>query len=157
MGRIIASVRIENVLDDSKSVRCDALVDTGASLMVLPSAWRDRLGGLKFRIEVDVGTATQEVVRAEVCGPVRIQIEGFRPIFNEVAFIDMKPANGDYEPLIGYLVLEQSQAAVDILGHRLVQVKHMDLKYVLHGRSLFATPGPSNHIVPNGGSVICAE
>lgn len=128
MGRIIASVRIENVLDDSKSIRCDALVDTGASFMILPSAWRQRLGDLKTTIQVEMETATQETTKGEVCGPVRIQIEGFRPIHTEAAFVDMKPQNGEYEPLIGYLVLEQSQAAVDILGHRLVQVKHMDLK-----------------------------
>lgn len=40
----------------------------------------------------------------------------------------MKPANGEYEPLIGYIILEQSQAAVDMLGHRLIPIKHMDLK-----------------------------
>ena len=128
MGRIIASVRIDNASDVSKGLSCDALVDTGASLMVLPNAWRDRLGALKFLIEVDVETATQEVIRAEVCGPVRIQIEGFRPIVTEVAFIEMEPANGDYEPLIGYIVLEQSLAAVDMQGHRLVPIKHFDLK-----------------------------
>jgi hypothetical protein len=57
-----------------------------------------------------------------------MQIEGFRPIFNEVAFVEMKRADGDCEPLIGYIVLEQSQAAVDMLGHRLVPIKHRDLK-----------------------------
>ena len=128
MGRIVASVRIDNASDVTKGLSCNALVDTGASLMVLPSAWRDRLGELKPGTEVEVETATQEIVRAEVCGPVRIQIEGFRSIFNEVAFVDMKPADGKYEPLIGYIVLEQSQAAVDMLGHRLVPIKHMDLK-----------------------------
>ncbi len=40
----------------------------------------------------------------------------------------MHPADGFYEPLLGYLILEQSGAAVDVLGHRLVHVKHMDLK-----------------------------
>jgi len=128
MGRIIASVRIDNASDVSKGLRCDALVDTGASLMVLPSAWKDRLGALDAGTEIEVETTTQERVSAEVCGPVRIQIEGFRPIFNEVAFVEMKPANGDYEPLIGYIILEQSQAAVDMLGDRLVPIKHMDLK-----------------------------
>jgi predicted aspartyl protease len=128
VGRIIASVTIENATDLSKGVTCDALVDTGASLMVLPSAWRDRFGELVAGIEVEVETATQETVTAEVCGPVRIQIEGFRSIFNEVAFIEMNPTNGDYEPLIGYIVLEQSLASVDMLAHRLVPVKHMDLK-----------------------------
>ena len=64
----------------------------------------------------------------EVCGPVRIQIEGFPPIFGEVLFVEMHPVDGIYEPLIGYIVLEQSQAGVDMLGHRLIPVKHMDLK-----------------------------
>ncbi|MDQ2921811.1 MAG: aspartyl protease family protein [Acidobacteriota bacterium] len=128
LGRIIASVAIENAADLSKALRCDALVDTGASLMVLPSAWKDRLGNLEFSSEIDVETATQETVTAEVCGPVRIQIEGFRAILNEVAFVEMKPAEGEYEPLIGYIVLEQSLAGVDMLGHRLVPIRHMDLK-----------------------------
>ena len=128
MGRIITSVKIENVSNASKSLRCDALVDTGASHMVLPSAWKDRLGDLELIGNIELETATQEVVPGEVCGPVRIQIEGFRPIFTEVLFVEMKPEDGDYEPLIGYIVLEQSQAGVDMLGHRLVSIKHMDLK-----------------------------
>ncbi|MGE5293559.1 MAG: hypothetical protein ACM3VT_01895 [Solirubrobacterales bacterium] len=33
-----------------------------------------------------------------------------------------------YEPLVGYIVLEQAQAAVDMLGHRLIHVKKTDLK-----------------------------
>ena len=40
----------------------------------------------------------------------------------------MEPSDGIYEPLVGYIVLEQSQAAVDMLGHRLVHVKKVDLK-----------------------------
>ncbi|MFN2492274.1 MAG: aspartyl protease family protein [Pyrinomonadaceae bacterium] len=130
MGRIVASVTIENAADLSKALRCDALVDTGASLMVLPIAWKERLGNLEFSTEIEVETATQETVKAEVCGPVRIQVEGFRAILNEVAFVEMRPSDGQYEPLIGYIVLEQSLAAVDMLGHRLVPIKHMDLKYL---------------------------
>ena len=128
VGRIVASVTIENAADLSKELRCDALVDTGASLMVLPMAWKERLGNLRFSTEVEVETASQETVTAEVCGPVRIQIAGFRPILNEVAFVEMNPADGEYEPLIGYIVLEQSLAGVDMIGHRLVPIKHMDLK-----------------------------
>ena len=128
VGRIISSVKIENVSDPSKSIRCDALVDTGAPYLVLPSAWRDRLGDLDSVEKIDLETATQETVRGEICGPVRIQIEGFRPIYNEVLFLDMNPEDGIYEPLIGYIVLEQSQAAVDMVGHRLLHVKRMDLK-----------------------------
>jgi len=128
VGRIVASVTIENASDLSKALTCDALVDTGASLMVLPSAWKDRLGKLEFLTEIEVETATQERVAAEVCGPVRIQIEGYRAILNEVAFVEMKPDRGEYEPLIGYIVLEQSLAGVDMISHRLVHLKHFDLK-----------------------------
>jgi len=123
MGRIIASVKIENAADVSKGLRCDALVDTGASHMVLPTAWKERLGSLESTRTIEMETATQETINGEVCGPVRIQIEGFPTIFSEVSFVEMKPDDGEYEPLIGYIVLEQSQAGVDILGHRLVRLK----------------------------------
>ena len=128
MGRIIASVKIENIADASKSIRCDALVDTGASLMVLPSVWKERLGDLEAIGEIELETATQERITGEVCGPVRIQVEGFRQIFSEVLFIEMNPVDGDYDPLIGYIILEQSQIGVDMLGHRLIPIKYMDLK-----------------------------
>ena len=128
MGRRVASVKIENPSDPKAEIRCDALVDTGSSFMVLPSAWRDRLGKLDDIGKIQLETATQETVEGEVCGPVRIQIEGFRPIYNEILFVERNPENGEYEPLIGYVILEQSQAAVDMLGHRLIPVKRMDLK-----------------------------
>jgi len=104
------------------------LVDMGASFMVLPNAWKDRLGDLETVSTISLETATQETVEGEIRGPVRIQLEGFRQIFNEVLFVEMKPEDGIYEPLIGYIVLEQNQASVDMLGHRLVPIKHMDLK-----------------------------
>lgn len=128
MGRIVASVFIDNVLAPDKKIRCDALVDTGASHMVLPTAWKERLGNLEEISTVEFETDTQNTARGSVCGPVRLRVEGFRPIFTEVVFVEMSPGDGEYEPLIGYIVLEQSQAAVDMLGHRLVHVKRLDLK-----------------------------
>jgi hypothetical protein len=128
MGRIISSVKIDNFVDPSKSIRVDALVDTGASHIVLPSAWKDRLGNLEVIRRVDAEIATQEKAPADICGPVRIQIEGFPPIYSEVLFLEMKPKDGQYEPLLGYIVLEQSQAAVDVLGHRLVHINRVDVK-----------------------------
>jgi hypothetical protein len=73
-------------------------------------------------------TADQRSVPAQVCGPVRIEIEGFRPVHGDIAFVEMQPVDGDYEPLVGYLPLERAGIAVDMLGHRLVQAKRMDLK-----------------------------
>lgn len=128
MGRILSPVTIENPTETEKRIECDALVDTGASHLILPSAWRNRLGTLQELGTVEMETADQRALTGTVCGPVQIQIEGFRPVFSEVVFVPMEPDNGRYEPLIGYIVLEQSQAAVDMLGHRLVHVKRLDLK-----------------------------
>ncbi len=128
MGRIVTTVKIANLLDAGKKITCDALVDTGASYMVLPSAWRERLGDLEEIATVPLETATQETVEGAICGPVRIQIEGFRPIYNEVLFLDMFPESGEFEPLIGCVILEQSQAAVDMLRRRLIPMERMDLK-----------------------------
>ena len=124
----MTSVVISNVLEPDKKIRCDVLVDTGVSLLILPSAWRDRFGDLPEIRQLDFETATQDTVKATICAPVRLQIEEFPPIVTEVAFIDMTPQNGEYEPLLGYIPLEQAQAAVDMLGHRLVFVKRLDLK-----------------------------
>jgi hypothetical protein len=128
MGRIITSVTIKNAVDESHSFCCDALVDTCAAHLTLPIAWKDRLGPLEEIRTVELVIATQEVIEGSICGPVRIQIEGFAPTFGEVLFMHMSPHDGIYEPLVGYLPLEHSQAAVDMLGHRLVHVKHVDLK-----------------------------
>lgn len=40
MGRIAANVTITNLLDKKAHINCDALVDTGAAYMVLPTAWK---------------------------------------------------------------------------------------------------------------------
>lgn len=128
MGRIVAQVIVTNALDVTREIRCDVLVDTGASGLFLPSAWRERLGIFAGSREIELETADQRIVRGEACGPVRIQIEGFDPVFNEVIFLDMRPEDGRFEPLLGYIILEQSRAAVDMVGHRLIPVKYMDLK-----------------------------
>lgn len=130
MGRIVTHVRIGNLLDPEKTIECDALVDTGAANLVLPKAWQSRLGKLNLIREIDCETATQELVKALVCGPVEIRVEGFPPVYGEVLFLDMHPVDGMYEPLLGYIVLEQCQAAVDMLGIRLVHMKKTDLKLI---------------------------
>ena len=128
MGRIVASVDIQNVAHPEGARQIDALVDTGASHITLPSAWRDRFGSFAVEETVDFETATQALARGLVCGPARIRVEGFRVIHSEVLFVDMAPTDGEYEPLLGYIPLEQCGAAVDLIGHRLLPVRHMDLK-----------------------------
>lgn len=128
MGRIVAQIHLANPAEPEQQMHVDALVDTGSALTVLPLAWRERLGHFPSSQKIAVETADQRAVEAEVCGPARIEVQGFRPVFTEIAFLDMKPANGQYEPLLGYIVLEQAGISVDMLGHRLVKAKPLDLK-----------------------------
>ena len=128
MGRIVATIDIENISESGKAIKLDALVDTGASYITLPFAWKERFGKFSSEETVELQTATQTIIEGLVCGPVKIKIEGFRPIYNEIMFIEMEPDNGEYEPLLGYIALEQCGAAVDIIGHRLLPVKYMDVK-----------------------------
>lgn len=129
MGRIITSVTVSNTNDASQSIRFDALVDTGATYLTLPDVWKERLGNLEKIEDVDFQTANGEIGTGAIHGPVRIQVEGFRPVFSEVLFIKMRSdEEGKYEPLVGYIPLEQIPVAVDMLGHRLVKVRAVDLK-----------------------------
>lgn len=128
MGRIVAQVKVTNLMEPGKTLNFAGLVDTGAAQLVLPTAWKENLGVLDLIREVTCELGNQSTIQAQVFGPVRIQLEGFPPIYSEVMFIDMKPVDGEFEPLIGYTVLELGGIAVDMLGHRLLDAKRVDLK-----------------------------
>ena len=129
MGRIVTQIHISNFEDKTKSIDASALIDTGAAYLTLPAIWRDRLGELEKIADVEVEMADQSVKKAGLYGPVRLQISKFRKTFTEVLFPEMEAnEDGYYEPLVGYIPLEQAGIAVDMLGHRLIQVKRADLK-----------------------------
>lgn len=139
MGRIIAQTKVTNLFDETKFLQCGMLVDTGAAALILPGAWRERLGEFPRSEAVELLLANGETVRGEACAPVEIKIDGFRPVVNEVVFVDAaEPGDAatgtaaegcdPEKPLLGYVILEQAQAAVDMLGHRLVPVRYMDMK-----------------------------
>jgi len=130
MGRIITSVTVGNFSEPEREIRFDALIDTGAYCLTLPRAWRDRLGALAVSRAVELVTADRRVLSGEICGPVAIRIEGFDMIAGEVLFVEMELEGGRYEPLVGYVTLEQSGIAVDVVHHRLLRVPHLDLKSV---------------------------
>ena len=128
MGRIHASVLVANPMEARHEIVFDALVDTGAFCLTVPSSWKERLGPLPFSRIVEVETADGRIVPAEVAGPVVIRIEAFDPVSGEVLFFDMQPAGGRIEPLLGYITLEQAGLVVDMVGHRLVRLPRLDLK-----------------------------
>lgn len=129
MGRIVAQVKLENIFEPEKKMEFSALVDTGATYLTLPREWRPQLGELPMGNEVEMHTANGATVKGELCGPVRVRIDDFRELAAEVLFTEIgKSEDGNYEPLIGYIPLEQSCVAVDMLGHRLIKLKYFDLK-----------------------------
>lgn len=128
MGRIVATVDIKNIAASGESKKIDAMVDTGTTYITLPMAWKEQFGSFDVEEVIELQTATQQVVKGTVCGPAKIQVEGFRAIHNDVLFVDMESDNDEYEPLLGYIALEQCGAAVDMLGHRLLAVPYMDIK-----------------------------
>jgi len=129
MGQIVTQVKLTSFTDLDRTLAISALVDTGSAYITLPNAWRKSLGEVEELGAIEVSLADQSVKKASICGPLRVRIGEFRPIVAEVLFLDMEPdANGKYEPLVGYIALEQAGAAVDMLGHRLVHVKRVDLK-----------------------------
>lgn len=128
MGRIVTKVTVSNPIEKSKLRTFDALVDTGASMLTLPSVWKGDFGKFAETRIAKVEFADQNTKEIEICGPVAVQIEGFQKIFTEVAFLEMNESNGAYEPLIGYIPLEQAGILVDMLGHRLKAARYLDLK-----------------------------
>lgn len=129
MGEVRVNLSVEGLFHPRGRLTCTALVDTGALGLVLPSAWRDRLGALPEVEVVDLELADQRVVTAEVRGPVRIQLEGFRRVVGEVIFAEMHPRpDGSFEPLVGCTVLELCNVVVDMRRHCLVARRHHPLK-----------------------------
>jgi predicted aspartyl protease len=128
MGRVIVQVAVSNLFDPARTISFDGVVDTGAFGLVLPAAWKERLGPFQNASTVEVETADQRIVTAEVCGGATIQVDGFRKITGEVVFMEMEPTAHGYEPLVGYTLLELAGVVVDMVTHRLVARKYFDAK-----------------------------
>jgi len=128
MGRLYAELTLSNFNDPGKTMTVTALVDTGADYVTLPAAWRDKLGDIE-QTEVLAKMADGSAQRAWLGAPVRIQVGDFRSTNTEVLFLEMEPnAQGEYEPLIGHIALEQSGAALDMPNLRLVRVPYIYVK-----------------------------
>ncbi len=124
MGKIVVDVAVSDLSKEPKAIEFQALVDTGATFLTLPSAWKADLGEMEVLEQVELELASGDVVEGEICGPVRIKIDSFRPIVGEALFIEMRADTaGEYEALIGYIPLEAIPVGVDMLNHRLVKVK----------------------------------
>src|SRR5713226_7845464 len=111
VGRILTHVVVSNPPDPSKQIEFEALVDTGAYGLTLPMTWKEQLEPFVDQRPAELEMADQRTAPGEVAGPVSIQLRGFPRISGEVVFIEV-PADAEFEPLVGYMVLEASNAAV---------------------------------------------
>lgn len=150
MGRIIAQTTITNRLHEDKAIRCGVLVDALAGALILPQFWKVKLGRFLRTEPVRLLLTNQQVISGEACAPVEIKIEGFRPVWNEVVFLDAESeGEEDFEPLLGYVILVQAQAAVDTVGHWLTPVPYIDMKRSAHHRSRTAGSRPFRPELPS--------
>jgi len=99
MGKVIEKVKIMNLLDSTKSVEIEAVVYTGATMVVLPQNIVDKLGLKKIR-EVKVRYANNKAELKSIYGVVTIGIKGRTGNFDVLAEEESS------QPLIGQVVLE---------------------------------------------------
>jgi len=106
MGKIIEKVKITNLLEPSKSIEVEAVIDTGATMVVLPQNIVDELMLKKIR-EVKVRYANNSTESKSIYGVVTIEIKGRTGNFDVLA-----EAEGS-QPLIGQVVVEILDFVVD--------------------------------------------
>jgi clan AA aspartic protease len=106
MGKVIERIRLTDVSDPARTVEVDAVIDTGATMLVIPMNMVQRLGVQKFR-DVRVRHANNTSEAKEIYGIVTVEIRGRTGHFDVFA-----EAEGS-QPLVGQIVLEQLDLVVD--------------------------------------------
>jgi clan AA aspartic protease len=106
MGKVIERVKFTSLFDPNKSIEVEAVIDTGATMVVLPQNLVDELG-LKKVHEVKVRYANNATEVKSIYGVVTIEIKGRTGNFDVLA-----EAEGS-QPLVGQVVLEVLDLVVD--------------------------------------------
>ena len=106
VGKVTELIRVTNLLAEDKSLEVAAVVDTGATMLVLPQNLVDQLGLKRIR-EVKVKYANNHVESKSIYSAVTIEIKGRTGTFDALA-----EAEGS-QPLIGQVVLEILDLVVD--------------------------------------------
>ncbi len=125
MGRVVADALVESVEDLYREARGelspgsirrvelhDALVDTGATTLCLPSSMIEALGLRSFGDRVSM--SSQGPRRARIFGPVKLTVQG------RDCHVDVLELPDGVPPLIGQIPLEMLDFVVDPPGRRLI-------------------------------------
>jgi len=106
MGKVVEKIKIVNVFEPEKKVEVEAVIDTGATMLVLPQDIINKLNLRKMR-EVKVRYANTKVEKKSIYGVVTVEICGRAGEFNVLA----EPEGA--QPLVGQIILEQLDLIVD--------------------------------------------
>lgn len=106
MGKVIERVKLTNLFDPTKTVEIDAVIDTGATMLVLPQNAIEELDLRKMR-EAKVRYANNKTEVKAIYGVVTVDIKERAGEFNVLA----EPEGS--QPLVGQIILEQLDLVVD--------------------------------------------
>lgn len=106
-------VKITNLLDPLKSVEVEAVIDTGATMVVLPQNIVQELDLRKVR-ETKVRYADNRTESKSIYGVITLEIKGRTGNFDVLAEVEGS------QPLIGQVVLEILDLVVDPRTRRLI-------------------------------------
>jgi len=106
MGKVVEKVKLTSLFEPEKSVEVEAVIDTGATMVVLPRDIVEELGLRKMR-EVKVRYANNKVETKPIYGVVNIELKG------RSANLDVLVEEKGSQPLIGQVLLELLDLIVD--------------------------------------------
>lgn len=106
MGKVIERVKLTSLFEPSKSIEVDAVIDTGATMLVVPQNIVDALGLKRVR-ETRVRYANNQTEAKSIYGVVSVEIQGRTGNF------DVFAEKEGSQPLVGQVVLETLDLVVD--------------------------------------------
>lgn len=106
MGKVIEKVKLISLFEPAKSVEVEAVIDTGATMLVLPQNIIEKLNLRKMR-EARVRYANNKTEVKTIYGVVTLEIKGRAGECNVLAEVEGS------QPLVGQIVLEQLDLVVD--------------------------------------------
>lgn len=113
MGKVVQRIKVTNVFDTTRSKELDAVIDTGATMLVLPRDVIEELGLRKVR-EVNVRYANNSRQTKGIFGIVSLELHGRTGNFDVLA------EDRGTQALVGQIVLEELDFVVDCKGRGLI-------------------------------------
>jgi len=106
IGKVVGKIKVINVFEPERAIEIEAVIDTGATMLVLPQNAIDELHLKKMR-EVKVRYANNKTEIKSIYGIVTVEMCGRAGEFNVLA----EPEGA--QPLVGQIILEQLDLVVD--------------------------------------------